>query len=127
MTSAASCKPAFLILITIVVLAGLGASACNKIIEHRDIRPLVMRDVPAQRLAFRLEADTGLPEELKVNEQNDKIPEIQTDFNNNRKDDALLRTVKSPDGQRALALYGTADDPTEAFRIDIYAIDGKFL
>src|SRR6185312_2180713 len=114
-------------LLLVVVLAGLGASACNKIIERRDVRPLVMRDVPAQRLAFRFEADTGLPEEIKTDDLNEKIPAIQTEFNTNRKDDALLRTVKSPDGQRALVLYGTAADPNEAFRIDLYSADGKFL
>ena len=110
-----------------VLLLLVALSSCSKIIERRDIRPLVMRDVPAQRLAFRLEPDTGLPDDLKVSDTNEKIPEIATDFNTNRKDDALLRTVKSPDGQRALALYGTAEDPTEAFRIDLYSTDGKFL
>src|SRR3954451_5895929 len=107
----------------------LSCSSCNQIIERRDVRPLVMRDVPAQRLAFRLEADSGLPADVKVDDTNtnDKLPEIQNDFNTRRKDDALLRTVKSPDGQRALALYGTADDPTEVFRIDLYSSDGKFL
>jgi dipeptidyl aminopeptidase/acylaminoacyl peptidase len=110
----------------LIVVVGSGFSACNKIIERRDVRPLVMRDVPAQRLAFRLEPDTGLPSEIKT-EVIDKIAEIQTEFNTNRKDDALLRTIKSPDGQRALVLYGTAADPTEAFRIDLYSADGKFL
>jgi hypothetical protein len=111
----------------IVMLVGLGASGCNNVIERRDVRPLVMRDVPAQRLAFRLEPDTGLPPNIKPDDLNEKEAEIQADFNANRKDDALLRTVKSPDGQRALALYGTADEPNEAFRIDLYSADGKFL
>ena len=115
----------FLIFTTSVILSG--CSSCNNIVERRDVRPLIMRDVPAQRLAFRLEADTGLPADVKVDDANDKLPEIQNDFNTRRKDEALLRTVKSPDGQRALALYGTADDPTEVFRIDLYSADGKFL
>jgi hypothetical protein len=119
--------PLALVLCVLALLASLGASACNKVIERRDVRPLVMRDVPAQRLAFRFEADTGLPSDVKVDDLNEKVAEIQTDFNTNRKDDALLRTLKSPDGQRALALYGTANDPTEAFRIDLYSADGKFL
>jgi hypothetical protein len=95
--------------------------------ERQDVRPLVLRDVPAQRLAYRLEADTGLPLEIKSEGSNDKIEAIQTDFNTRRPDDALLGTVRSPDGQRALALYGTEDEPSQAFRIDIYAADGKFL
>src|SRR5215831_9346630 len=101
--------------------------ACRDAVEHRDVRPLVMHDVPAQRLAYRLEADSGLPQEFKLAETEEKAALVQTDFNDNRKDDALLRTVTSPDGRRILALYGTADEPSEAFRIDMYADDGKFL
>ena len=52
---------------------------------------------------------------------------IQQDFDSKRQQDALLRTVMSPDGQRALALYGTADEPATTFRIDLYSADGNFL
>ncbi|MEJ7617451.1 MAG: hypothetical protein WKF30_10940 [Pyrinomonadaceae bacterium] len=52
---------------------------------------------------------------------------VQSDFDARRKDDALLRTVVSPDGQRVLALYATSDMPEGAFRIDLYASDGAFL
>lgn len=117
----------FWILLTTAVLIGLGFSGCDNVRERRDVRPLVMRDVPAQRLAYRLEADSGLPAEVKTEDANDKAAEIQGDFNTNRRDDALLRTVVSPDGRRVLALYGTADEPNESFRIDLYAAEGKFL
>jgi len=86
-----------------------------------------MHDVPAERLSYRFEADTGLPANLKSEEANEKLDSIQADFNANRKNDALVRTVASPDGRRLLALYGTADEPTEAFRIDLYSDDGKQL
>jgi hypothetical protein len=111
----------------VVLVAGLGATGCDKVSERRDVRPLVMRDVPAQRLAYRLEADTGLPSDVKTEDSNDRVAEIQADFNTNRKDDALLRTVVSPDGRRVLALYGTADEPNESFRIDLYAVEGMRL
>jgi dipeptidyl aminopeptidase/acylaminoacyl peptidase len=124
---ARSSRAGFVIFSIVAFLVGLTAAGCDKIIERRDVRPLVMHDVPAQRLAYRLEADTGLPSDIKVEDSSEKAAEIQTDFNTNRKDDALLRTVVSPDGQRVLALYGTADEPNEAFRIDLYAADGKFL
>jgi hypothetical protein len=35
--------------------------------------------------------------------------------------------VRSPDGQRALVLYGTADAPSQEFHLDIYSADGQFL
>lgn len=103
------------------------AGACRETVAPRDVRPLVMHDVPAQRLAFRFQPDISLPKEIKTEDAGDKVEEIQKDFNTNRKDDALLRTVASPDGRRVLALYGTADESDEAFRIDLYSDDGKFL
>jgi hypothetical protein len=86
-----------------------------------------MRDVPAQRLAFRLEPDISLPGELANQELPTKLEAIQTDFETRRPEEALLRTVISPDKLRALALYGTESDPSAAFRIDLYSADGKFL
>jgi Tol biopolymer transport system component len=85
-----------------------------------------LRDVPSQRLAYRFEPDVALPSEI-VEESNDKIESIQIDFSTRRENDALIKTVRSPDGQRALALYGTEDEPGPAFRIDLYSSDGIFL
>jgi hypothetical protein len=102
-------------------------AGCEAITNRQDVRPLVLRDVPAQRLAYRFEADFGIPAELQTPETNEKLVSIQADFTARRPDDALLRTVASPDGQRALALYGTEDEPSPAFRIDLYTSDGRFL
>ncbi len=68
-----------------------------------------------------------MPAEIRTEDADDKIEAIQIDFKTRRQDDALLRTVRSPDGQRALALYGTQDEPSQAFHIDLYSSDGKFL
>ena len=56
-----------------------------------------------------------------------KLKPVQDDFDSRRKDDRLLRTVVSPDGQRALALYDTGDTQEGEFRVDMYASDGRFL
>jgi hypothetical protein len=111
----------------ITLLIAIPSAGCRNVVEHRDVRPLVMHDVPAKRLAYRFEADTGLPPDIKTEESTDKVASVQTDFNTNRKDDALVRTLVSPDSQRVLALYGTADEPREAFRIDLYSSGGRFL
>jgi hypothetical protein len=104
------------------------STGCHNPVERQgEVRPLVLRDVPAQRLAYRFDADTGLPAELKTEDPNNAPEAIHNDFNTKRKDDALLRTVASADGQRVLALYGTGDQPNEVFRIDLYSSDGKFL
>ena len=101
--------------------------SCSSITNRQEARPLVLRDVPAQRLAYRFDADVEVPSQVSVDNTDDKIEAIQIDFNTRRQDDALVRTLRSPDGQRALALYGTGDAPSQEFRIDLYSADGKFL
>ena len=100
--------------------------ACRPNTEGQRVRPRQLRDVPAQRLAFSFQADVEAPAGA-TSEDVPKLAPIQQDFDEHRKDDALLRTVVSPNGQRALALYSTADEPTQTFRIDLYSTDGKFL
>ena len=117
--------PTFIVTILVAVISA-GAS-CTAITQRRDVRPLVLRDVPAQNLAFKFEPDVAMPPDLKVDDPDDKIEAIQLDFNTRRENDALVRTVRSPDGQRALALYGAADEPSQEFHIDLYSSDGKFL
>ena len=104
----------------------LVAVACRSDGDSQSLRPRQLRDVPANRLAFNFQADVPSPAGLGSDEAR-SLPAIQQDFDTRRKDDALLRTVASPDGQRALALYGTADEPTTTFRIDLYTADGHFI
>ena len=85
-----------------------------------------MRDVPAARLAYRFSPDTELTPDSVI-KQETKLKPIQDDFDARRKADVLVRTVTSPDGQRALALYGTGETQEGEFRIDLYSVDGKFL
>ena len=113
----------FIIIVTLVIAAG-----CKSVIDRRDdVRPRVLRDVPSQNLAYRLTADTTPPAELDSVDTLEKFETIANDFSTKRTDDALLRTVKSPDGRRVLAVYATADEPGAAFRIDLYNSEGQFL
>ena len=100
--------------------------ACRSESDSQTLRPRQLRDVPANKLAFNFQADADPPANLP-SEEAKSAPAIQQDFDSKRQQDALLRTVMSPDGQRALALYGTADEPTTTFRIDLYSADGTFL
>jgi len=112
-----------------------GAGGCRQVGEKLGIsavRPRALRDVPASRLAFRLETDISedvLPENLKTDAPEELLATVKTQFETNRKDEALLRTVVSPDGQRALALYDPGGGlPAEnTFRIDLYGADGMFV
>lgn len=115
-------------LVVAILLALIASSAsCTAITQRRDVRPLVLRDVPAQNLAYKFEADVAAPPDIKTEDADDKIEAIQVEFNTRRQDDALVRTVRSPDGQRALVLYGSPDQPSQEFHIDLYSSDGKFL
>ncbi len=120
-------KKALTLIFTVLFLVILAGASCTAITQRRDVRPLVLRDVPAQNLAYRFESDIAPPADLKADDADDKIEAIQLDFNTRRQNDALVRTVKSPDGQRALVLYGAADEPSQEFHIDLYSSDGNFL
>src|SRR5258705_9210079 len=122
LTSRATTHTTLSILVTLAFIGG-----CRSIIERHDVRPRVLRDVPAQNFAYRLQPDITPSTSLNDEDLSDKLATVQTDFSTKRQDDALLRTVASPDGQRVLALYGTEDEPSSAFRIDLYSNDGRFL
>jgi hypothetical protein len=94
--------------------------------EKQSVRPNSLSVVPAVRLAYIFAPDTDAPPGAIVEEES-KLDPIQKDFDARRKDDRLLRTIKSPDGQRALALYDTGETQEGEFRIDMYAADGRFL
>jgi hypothetical protein len=110
----------------LIVVLALLIPACHTDRDSQTLRPRQLRDVPANKLAFNFQADVDPPANLPSDEVK-SAPAIQQDFDSRRQQDALQRTVVSPDGQRALALYGTADEPTTTFRIDLYSADGTFL
>lgn len=112
----------FPILFTLVFAAG-----CKSVIERQDVRPRVLRDVPARNLAYRLSPDMPLPSNLNPDEQPDKDVNVANAFAAKRENDALLRTITSPDGKRVLALYNADNEPSSSFRIDLYNSDGEFL
>ncbi|HSK62809.1 MAG TPA: hypothetical protein VK893_03180 [Pyrinomonadaceae bacterium] len=110
------------ILFTLIFAAG-----CKSVIERQDVRPRVLRDVPARNLAYRLSPDVAAPKTGKMEEATDKDVNVANFFAGQRENDALLRTIASPDGKRLLALYGTEAEPPSAFRIDLFSSDGQFL
>ena len=114
----------FVFLISIALL--LGTAACRSDSASQGVRPRQLRDVPARRLAFSLQADVDSPPGL-LTEESKIVPAILEDFDKRHPDYALSRTVVSPDNQRALALYNTTDEPSQTFRIALYSADGNFL
>lgn len=125
----ASSRRVLSLVLTVACAVFLGG--CQQISEGLGgvVRPRALRDVPAQRLAFRFEPDveTEGVSALAEEETEEPLAAIKSDFETRRTDEALVRTVVSPDGQRALALYGTGDTLESDFRIDLYSADGNFL
>ena len=116
-----------------LLLAALlaAAPACRSVRETAGLSvvPKSLRDVPAERLAFRFEPDVAeeeLPPNLRRDEPEEPAAAIRTAFETQRPDDALIRTVVDPSGMRALALYGTSATDTD-FRIDLYNTTGQFI
>ena len=115
----------------LLTAALLAASACKSIRQTTGLSvvPKSLRDVPAERLAFRFEPDAAeekLPEQLRRDEVEEPAAAIRSAFETQRPNDALIRTVVDPQGQRALALYGTSETDTD-FRIDLYSTTGQFI
>ena len=110
----------------LAIFALLVVAGCKTVVDRQDVRPKVLRDVPARNLAYRLTPDVS-PPSSDVDDTAEKFPSVANDFATRRKDEALLRTVVSPDRRRVLALYGTADEPGSTFRIDLYNSEGQFL
>ena len=110
-----------------ILLTLFCATGCKTVIDRQDVRPKVLRDVPARNLAYRLAPDVAAPPVESQEDLLEKFGPVATDFTTKRKDEALLRTVVSPDKRRVLALYGTADETSSTFRIDLYNSDGQFL
>jgi hypothetical protein len=116
---------------TLLAAALCTASGCQKVRQTAglSVAPKSLRDVPAERLAFRFEPDAAteaLPEPLRRDEPEEPLAAVKSAFETLRPDDALIRTVPDPKGQRALALYGTSTTDTD-FRLDLYNTDGQFI
>lgn len=116
------------------LLLTLAAAGCRQVQNAAGLsaRPKSLRDVPAERLSFRFEADAkeeALPERLRREESDEPLPGVKTAFETQRTTDALIRTVPDPGGLRALALYGTSDTSggNSDFRIDLYSSEGVFV
>jgi dipeptidyl aminopeptidase/acylaminoacyl peptidase len=109
-----------------LVLLGLGAG-CRKLPLIGKKGPTTLREIPAAQLAYKYQPDTPPPPAAVAPENPISVPGIRLDFESRRRDELLQRTVPSPDGQRALAVYATAAEQNNEFRIDMYAADGKFL
>src|ERR1043165_6939540 len=72
-----------------ILLTIFFAASCKSVIERQDVRPKVLRDVPARNLAYRLAPDVTPPS--SSDDSADKHGAVANDFSTKRKDEALVR------------------------------------
>lgn len=104
--------------------------ACQRnIFQSPTVAPATLRDVPALKLNFRFEPDVPAPSSAANPAQSneERIQSVQNDFDTNRPQEVLDKTVLSPDKNRVLAVYHKTDDLQTEFRLDMYSPDGRLL
>jgi hypothetical protein len=105
------------------------AFSCQKSgFQPPTVAPATLRDVSSIKLNFRFEADVPPPPAISETAQTDeRNAAVQTDFDQNRTQELVDKTIVSPDKQRVLAVYHKAEDSQGDFRLDMYSTDGKLL
>lgn len=89
--------------------------------------PQTLRDVPSLRLNFRFETDVPAPTINEPLQSDERNPAVQNDFDQNRTQEILDKTITSPDKLRVLAVYHRAGDAQAEFRIDMYSPEGSLI
>ena len=112
-----------------LVVVAFFAASCQRAGNEKSPAPASsLRDVSALKLNFRFEPDVPEPTAAKQNAAPDERSQaVQSDFDANRTQDALDRTIFSPDKQRILAVYHRPEDAQAEYRLDMYAADGKLI
>lgn len=89
--------------------------------------PAALKDVPSVRLNFRYEADVPPPETTEKTGTEERNVAVQADFDQNRLEELVDRTITSPDGKRIAVVYHRPLDLPSEFRLDMYTADGQLL
>lgn len=93
------------------------------------VAPAALRDVPAVKFNFRFETDVPAPpaNAVQTAQTEERNAAVQNDFDQNRPQETIDKTIASPDKQRILAVYHKIEDLPAEFRIDVYTADGKLI
>ncbi len=119
-------KLLFLIAILIATLA-LAAACSRSGVDLPGSTPASLSQVPAVGLNYRYEADVPPPDAPQDAGREDRNAAVQSDFDANRPQEILAKTLTSPDGKRVLAVYHKTGDMQLEFRLDMYTADGRIL
>lgn len=91
-------------------------------------KTVAMRDVSSVRLNYRYEPDVPPPAlDIPPRSDAERNSSVQADFDTNRAQELLDRTITSADKRRVLAVYRTINDLPSEVRLDMYSSEGKLL
>jgi len=117
-------KTVIVAFVTAIVLGGCSRNPLSK----EEVTAVALRDVPSQRLNYRFEPDVPGPDPKLTPAMIQKRDEkVQKDFDDNRSQEILDRTILSPDKKRIAAVYRKVSDDAAEFRLDIYTPEGALL
>jgi hypothetical protein len=117
----------FLFVVSLLIFFGGGCQRNIFQTSPTSNAPTTLRDVPALRLNFRFETDVPAPTVNQPAQTEERNAAVQADFDTNRVQEVLDKTLTAPDKQRVLAIYHKAEDAPSEFRLDMYSPDGKLL
>jgi hypothetical protein len=113
-----------------LLVASLLASACagSSGTNGNSVSVGSLRETPSVRLNFRYEGDVPAPTlDAARSADVERNPAIQSDFDTNRPQELVDRTLTSPDAKHVAVVYHRVTDVQAEFRLDIYTPDGKLL
>ena len=109
-------------------VAALLLSGCTQAPERVSVTgPTSLKEVPAVRLNYRYEADVPTPHDPRRRSVEERNAAVQKDFDQNRLNELLDKTITSPDGKRVLAVWHFPTDVQAQFRLDMYSAEGQLL
>jgi hypothetical protein len=114
------------LLCLLVILTAVG---CQPNVPQSPVatKPQTLRDVPSLRLNYRFETDVPAPTINVPLQSEERNAAVQADFDQNRPQEQLDKTLASPDKLRVLAVYHRAGDLPAEFRLDMYSPEGKLI
>lgn len=117
------------IYLAILIVGALQVTGCQStMFNQQNTAPVAMSSVPAVRFNFRYEADVPAPASDANNALNEgRDPAVQSDFDTNRPQELLDRTILSPDKKRIVVVYHRVTDYSSEYRLDMYYPDGRLL
>jgi hypothetical protein len=111
-----------------VGLIGLILAGCSQSPQQPTVPgPTALKEVPSVRLNYRYEPDVPAPGESRRAVAEERNPAVQADFDNNRLEELLDKTIASPDAKRLVAVYHRPSDRVGEFRLDMYSGDGRLM